>query len=61
MHNILCTGKYHESVGRIGTCVTGTSANAADRRVIFPSTLCIIMYILKERNNCVNMARGDTI
>ena len=42
IYYIPCTGKYHESVGRIGTSAAGTSANTADRRVIFPSTRCIM-------------------
>ncbi len=41
---IQCTGKYHESVVRIGTSAAGTSTNTGNGRVMCPSTLCV-MYL----------------
>ncbi len=41
---IQCTGKYHESVARIGTSAAGMSTNTGNGRVMFPSTLCV-MYL----------------
>ncbi len=41
---IQCTGKYHESVARIGTSAAGTSTNTGNGQVMFPSTLCV-MYL----------------
>ncbi len=38
------TGKYHESVARIGTSAASTSTNTGNGRVMFPSTLCVMYY-----------------
>ena len=43
------TVKYHESVGRIGTSATGTSANTPSRRVIFHGIHSNYIYHVRMR------------